>query len=177
MVTQYLIVPGVTNSSENHWQSRWEREYPDRFRRIQQAEWDKPVCSDWIAKIETDVQAVGPENIVLVAHSLGCPTVAHWAKTFGTKIKGAFLVAPSDCEAETYTFDTKGFAPIPLERLPFPSMVVASTNDEYITLERAVQFADAWGSELINVGEKGHINPGAGFGEWNEGLELLKRLD
>ena len=88
-----------------------------------------------------------------------------------------FRSAPSDCEAPTYTFDTKGFAPIPLEPLPFPSIVVASTNDEYISLERATQFANAWGSDLVNIGAKGHINPGAGFGEWNEGLELLKRLD
>ena len=173
----YLIVPGVTNSSENHWQSRWEREFPDKFRRIEQAEWDTPVCSDWIAKIEADVQTAGPENVVLVAHSLGCIATAQWAKAFGTMIKGAFLAGPSDCEAESYTFDTKGFAPIPLERLPFKSVVVASTTDEYISLERAHQLADAWGSELVNVGAKGHINPGAGFGEWNEGLELLKRLD
>ncbi len=177
MATQYLIVPGVTNSSENHWQSRWEREFPDKFRRIQQTEWDRPVCSDWIAKIETDVQETGWENVILVAHSLGCIAVANWAKEFGTKIKGAFLVGPSDCEAASYRFETKGFAPIPREPLPFPSVVVASTNDQYITLERAVQFADAWGSDLVNVGAKGHINPGAGFGEWNEGLKLLKRLD
>ncbi len=173
----YLIVPGVTNSSENHWQSRWEREFPNKFRRIAQTEWDTPVCSDWIAKIEADVQAAGPENVVLVAHSLGCIATAQWAKAFRTKIKGAFLVGPSDCEAESYTFDTKGFAPIPLERLPFKSVVVASTNDEYISMARARQFADAWGSELFDVGAKGHINVGSGFGEWNEGLELLKRLD
>ena len=173
----YLIVPGVTNSTENHWQSRWEREFPDKFSRIEQVEWDTPVCSDWIAKIEADVQSAGPENVVLVAHSLGCSAVARWAKEFGTQIKGAFLVAPSDCEAESYTFDTKGFAPIPLTRLPFKSLVVASTNDEYVSIERAKYFADAWGSEFVNVGDKAHINPGSGHGEWNEGLELLKRLD
>ena len=175
----YLIVPGITNSSENHWQSRWERNEPERFRRIEQAEWDRPVCSEWVSKIESDVRAAGPENVVLVAHSLGCTAVAHWASRFGTPIKGAFLVAPSDCETEKYrsTFTSDGFAPIPLEKLPFRSLVVASTNDEWVGFERARQFADAWGSGFVSVGEKGHINPGAGFGEWNEGLELLKRLD
>lgn len=172
----YLTVPGVTNSGENHWQSRWEREFPDKFRRIEQDEWDSPVCDDWIARIESEVQKSEPENVVLVAHSLGCAAVAHWSAKFGTMIKGAFLVAPSDCEAETYTFDTKGFAPIPIKRLPFESLVVASSTDQYITLERAKYFADAWGSEFINVGEKGHINAGAGYGEWDEGLDLLKSL-
>ena len=177
MSTLFLTVPGVTNSSENHWQSRWEREFPEKFRRIEQAEWDTPVCSDWIAKIEAYVQAAGPKNVILIAHSLGCTAVAHWAKEFGTQIKGAFLVAPSDCEAGSYSFDTKEFAPIPLTRMPFRSLLVASTNDEYVSVGRAKYFAGAWGSEFVNVGDKGHINVDSGHGEWNEGLELLRRLD
>jgi uncharacterized protein len=176
MKTIYLTVPGVTNSSPQHWQSLWEAEIPDKFRRIEQAEWDTPICDDWIETIEREVQIETQGNVVLVAHSLGCTAVAHWAKKFGTKIKGAFLVAPSDCEAESYNFDTKGFAPIPLEKLPFQSLVIASENDEYVSLKRAKQFADAWESEFINVGAKGHINAVSGFGEWNEGLEILKKL-
>jgi uncharacterized protein len=176
MKTIYLTVPGVTNSSPQHWQSLWEAEFPDKFRRIEQAEWDTPICDDWIETIEREVQIETQGNVVLVAHSLGCTAVAHWAKKFGTKIKGAFLVAPSDCEAESYNFDTKGFAPIPLEILPFQSLVIASENDEYVSLKRAKQFADAWESEFINVGAKGHINAVSGFGEWNEGLEILKKL-
>ena len=178
-MTLYLTVPGITNSSENHWQSRWEREWPDRFRRIEQAEWNTPKVEDWIAKIESDVQAARPEIVVLIAHSLGCIAAAHWSRKYGTRIKGALLVAPSDCETEKYrgTFDSKGFDPVPLDRLPFRSVVVASTNDEWVSLERAKQFADEWGSEFVDVGEKGHINPGSGYGDWDEGLELLKRLD
>jgi predicted alpha/beta hydrolase family esterase len=177
MKTIYLTVPGVTNSSPQHWQSLWEKEFPEQFQRIEQKEWNTPVCADWIETIEAEVQKANPETVVLVAHSLGCTAVANWAQNFGTKIKGALLVAPSDCEAESYNFDTKGFAPISLDALPFKSLVVASSNDEYVSLARAQQFADAWGSEIINIGAKGHINFGAGFGEWNEGLELLKKLD
>lgn len=178
MSTIYLTVPGITNSSENHWQSRWEREWPEKFLRIEQTEWDAPDVNDWIEKIESDVQANSPESVVLVAHSLGCTAVAHWAKRYATSIKGALLVAPSDCETEKYrsTFRSDGFDPLPLDKLPFRSIVVASTNDEWVAFDRAKQFASAWGSEFVDVGEKGHINPGSGYGEWNEGLELLKRL-
>lgn len=177
MKTVYLTVPGVTNSSPEHWQSLWEKQFPENFRRIEQTEWNSPVCDDWTAAIETEVRKESPENVVLVAHSLGCTAVAQWARRYGTKIKGAFLVAPSDLEAPNYNFDTKGFAPIPLERLPFKSLVVASSNDEYVSLERAKQFADAWGSELINVGAKGHINANSGYGEWQQGTELLTALN
>ncbi len=177
MAIIYLIVPGVTNSSPGHWQSLWEKEFTAKFRRIEQTEWDAPVCDDWTAAIETEVQKETPARVVLVAHSLGCTAVVQWAKRFGTHISGALLVAPSDCEAATYTFDTKGFAPIPLLKLPFPSLVVASTDDEYVSLARAAEFAAAWGSELVNIGAKGHINLDAGYGEWAEGLEILKKLD
>ena len=134
-MTTYLTVPGVTNSGPQHWQSLWEREFPDKFRRIEQTNWDTPTCDDWIETIEREVQKSEPENVILIAHSLGCTTIAHWAKRFGTKIKGAFLVAPSDVEATSYTFDTKGFAPIPLDKLSFQSLVVASENDEYVSIE------------------------------------------
>ena len=177
MKSIYLTVPGVTNSSPAHWQSLWEKQFPEKFRRIEQVEWDTPVCDEWIAKIESEVKNESLEKVVLIAHSLGCMAVAQWAKKYGTQIKGGLLVAPSDIEAPTYTFDTKGFAPIPLEKLPFKSVVIASENDEYVSIKRAKQFATAWGSEFVNVGEKGHINANSGFGEWNEGLELLKRLD
>ncbi|CAN5424062.1 alpha/beta hydrolase [soil metagenome] len=179
MATIYLTVPGITNSGEDHWQSRWERQCPERFRRILQKEWDEPAVDDWISTIEANVQEAGPENVVLAAHSLGCVAVAHWSGKYGTRIKGAFLVGPSDCETDKYggTFSSTGFAPIPLESLAFPSLVVASTNDEWVAFDRAKYFADAWGSQFANVGDKGHINASSGFGEWTEGLELLKKLD
>ena len=123
-------------------------------------------------------QALASEDlrtVVLIAHSLGCVTVAHWAAQYGHLIKGALLVAPSDVDTAHYrAFPTTGFGPMPLQPLPFPSKVVASTTDEWVTLERAQQFAQAWGSELVNIGDAGHINAASGHGPWPDGLELLR---
>ncbi|QIL42586.1 hypothetical protein G7074_09910 [Pedobacter sp. HDW13] len=58
----------------------------------------------------------------------------------------------------------------------FKTIVVTSANDEWVTLERATFFAQHWGSELINIGNAGHINADSGFGVWPEGLEILKAL-
>ncbi len=176
MATRYLIIPGVTNSGPGHWQTIWEKLFPDKFLRVQQSDWDSPVCDDWTAAIEREVREGATENVVLVAHSLGCTTVAQWARNYNTKIKGALLVAPSDVEAPTYRFDTTGFGPIPLGKLPFKSVVVGSANDEYVSIDRAKKFARFWGSEFIDAGAKGHINADAGFGAWPEGLKLLERL-
>lgn len=176
MTTRFLNVPGITNSGPRHWQTLWEQQFPNVFRRIEQVNWDTPVCDEWIAEIEKQVRFEGPEKVVLTAHSLGCTAVAHWAKRYGTKIKGAMLVAPSDCEAPSYSFESTGFTPIPMEPLPFPSLVVASLDDRYVSPVRALAFANAWNSEYVEIGRAGHINGDSGHGEWPEGRVLLRRV-
>jgi len=175
----YLTIPGITNSSEGHWQSIWERQFPAQFERIQQGNWDTPDVADWVDRIDEYVSRDTAAEIVLVAHSLGCVAVNHWAGKYGRKIGGALLVAPSDCETTKYrdTFASTGFDPIPLAPLPFRSVVAASTNDEWVAFDRAQMFANAWNSELVDVGGKGHINGSAGYGQWDDGLELLKRFE
>ena len=170
-----LIIPGLGNSGPQHWQSLWENKF--NFTRIEQLDWETPFCSDWIGTINNEIKKHEAANVILVGNSLACTAIAYWAYKFDIKIKGALLVGPSDTEADTYPPGTTGFKPVPLFNLPFKSIVVASTNDYYVRFERAKLFADSWGSELINIGDAGHINVSSGFGGWDEGLEILKRLD
>lgn len=142
--------------------------------RVNQFEWDKPASKDWIETIDGTLAGYDLADVILIGHSLGCTAIANWAKEYQKKIKGALLVAPSDLEAPRYTFDTVGFDHVPLDKLHFKSIVVASSNDEWVPLERARFFAENWGSEFINIGNAGHINSASGFGEWPMGLEILK---
>ena len=168
-----FIVPGLGNSGPDHWQTHFERTNPD-FTRIEQREWNTPDRTEWVETLEQALAGEDLSRVVLVAHSLGCATVAHWAAQYGHCIKGALLVAPSDVETAHYAaFPTTGFGPMPLQRLPFPSKLVMSQNDEWTTPARARQFAEAWGSELVDIGEAGHINVASGYGPWPAGLELL----
>ncbi|MBT1699696.1 alpha/beta hydrolase [Fulvivirgaceae bacterium PWU4] len=66
---------------------------------------------------------------------------------------------------------------MPLERIPFKTITVTSTDDFYVTPERARFFANAWKSELITLENAGHINALSSLGEWSFGLELLQKLD
>ena len=63
-----------------------------------------------------------------------------------------------------------------MARLPFRSIVVASRDDQYITMDRAREYAAAWGSELVDLGDAGHINAASGLGTWAVGYGLLQRL-
>jgi predicted alpha/beta hydrolase family esterase len=91
-----LIIPGYTNSGPTHWQTRWENKLATA-RRVEQAEWAKPVKDDWVQRLVEEVNA-STRPVVLVAHSLGVATAIHAIPLFKKKIAGAFLVAPPEVE-------------------------------------------------------------------------------
>ena len=173
VTTRILTVPGLWNSGPQHWQTHWESQSSNVVR-VQQRDWDRPDRAEWVRTLQSAIAAQA-EPVVLAAHSLGCCLVAQWATdTGGAGVRGAFLVAPSDVEAPHYPEEGRSFDAMPLARLPFPSLVVASTNDEYVSLDRARTFAGAWGSELVTIGAAGHINSASGHGPWEQGQRLLR---
>ena len=171
-----INIPGLRNSSTQHWQSIWENEMPNEFFRVNQKNWERPDCDTWIKKIELDLQQLSHKNLILIGHSIGCMAIIKWHERFQRQIKGALLVAPSDSESETYPKYITGFSPIPKTVLPFPSIVVGSTNDHVTTLERTRIFSENWGSRLVMLEKAGHIEPKSGFGNWPQGLELVHEL-
>lgn len=174
-----LIVPGYTNSGPEHWQTRWQSKL-STARRVEQAEWSKPVREDWTANIVEAVNAA-ERPVVLVAHSLGVPAMIHGISEFKTPVAGAFLVAPPDvANPDIRPRHLMTFGPYPRDPLPFPSITIASRNDPYCAFEVAEDIAGAWGSKFIDAGEAGHLNAEAGFGPWPEGsmtfAQFLSRL-
>lgn len=175
MQSNYIFtIPGLYNSGPQHWQTHWENQYG--FTRINQQNWEEPICSDWIKTIDETISSYPLDKVILIGHSLACCTIVAWAAAYNRIIKGALLVGPSDTEAPDYPTGTRGFMPMPLNRLPFPSIIIASSNDEYVSMERATYFANCWGSELVNAGALGHINSSSGLGSWPEGYTQLKKL-
>lgn len=184
-----LIVPGWSSSGADHWQSRWERNL-STARRVEQDDWIRPDKRRWVERLIAEVSA-STRPAVLVAHSLGVAAVVHAASELHEgRVAGAFLVAPADVDhagewpvtqGEIFSSCESGFAPLPEAPLPFPAVVVASSNDPYCRLERAERLAAAWGARLIEAGAAGHINTHSGHGPWPEGLlhlgGFLKQLD
>ena len=174
-MTNYLIVPGYGNSGPEHWQTHFENTLPN-CTRINQENWDEPVMNDWVKNIDYAVRQFDPETVVLISHSMGGIAIAHWAKQHTLKIKGAMIVAPPDLENPFLDLPIENFTPIPTSKLPFPSILVASTNDHWASKEKSIEFAENWGSKLHFIGDAGHINSDSGHSTWTEGLELLKSV-
>jgi len=170
-----LILPGLGDSGPGHWQRRWA----DRIataRIVAQDDWLHPRREDWTAAISAAI-AASTRPVVLIAHSLGVSALVHAARDIGDgKVRGALLVAPPDHEADTIPPEVHSFASVPRDPLPFPSLLVASTDDPWCSVERAADFAACWGSDLHLAGPAGHINLASGHGPWPEGLLMLTRL-
>lgn len=140
-------------------------------------DWDRPALDDWVAALDAAIGSGPPA--VLAAHSLGCLAVIHRTDRVGGSaagIESALLVAPPDAEREDAPPEIARFAPIPTRRLPFTTIVVASRTDPWIDFDRARELARAWGAELVDAGDAGHVNTDAGFGPWPAGKTLLAGL-
>ena len=175
---EYLIVPGWHGSPEDHWQSHWQRTLQGS-QRVEQSDWLLPQRPEWVAELHRCVMSA-EKPVVLIAHSLGCPTVAHWAGQAPDealqRVIGALLVAPADPERADCPEPLRNFAPVPVGPLPFPSVLVGSDNDAAASAERARAIGDAWGSEVSILSGVGHINAASGHHRWEEGLTYLYRL-
>lgn len=163
-----LVVPGLRGSGPRHWQTLWQRRFP-QFLRVQQDDWSAPDLDRWARRIvETALEL--DEPALVVAHSFGCLAAVR-AETFQSNlIAGALLVAP----ANPQRFGVE--QALPQVPLLFPSTVVASGDDPWMPLPLARQWAADWGSEFIDLGRKGHINADSGLGEWAEGQQLMHQL-
>ncbi|AYC30957.1 alpha/beta hydrolase [Pseudomonas cavernae] len=175
---RYLILPGWQGSPDEHWQSHWLRSLPNA-QWVAQADWQQPQRGDWVAALERAV-AAEPTPAILIAHSLGCITVAHWAANAPPasrrRVRGALLVAPADVERPGCPEPLRNFAPIPSALLPFPSQVVGSDNDAAASVPRVLELARLWGAETALLGDAGHINVKSGHRRWEQGFAHLFRL-
>jgi predicted alpha/beta hydrolase family esterase len=176
MNPKLLILTGLGDSGENHWQSYWLRKFENSTKLIQD-NWDEPQLKNWLTNLNETILKLDTPT-VLVAHSLAVSMVMHWASAnSNSNIIGALLIAPADVDSPEHTPEvTWNFAPIPSLKLNFPSIVISSENDPYISIERAKYLAEKWGSDFVNVGQKGHINSESNLEYWEEGQLILKQL-
>jgi uncharacterized protein len=165
-----LIIPGFEGSGPEHWQTRWADKI-GTARVVELPSLHAPRRDAWVEALLGTVDAC-KRPVILVPHSLGVHAVVHAAARLDpAKVKGAFMVCPpSDTEILGIEAIDMKFAPTPRNPLPFPSVLIASSNDKLCPILDAEEWAYAWGSAFTNAGDSGHINTASGHGPWPEGL-------
>ncbi|MGL6069965.1 RBBP9/YdeN family alpha/beta hydrolase [Craterilacuibacter sp.] len=169
----FLIQPGWNDSAPEHWQSHWQQLLGAQ--RVCNRDWALPLRSDWLSGLHQAI-AKARKPVVVIAHSLGCITVAHYAQLYPQAIAAALLVAPADVERADAPAPLQNFAPAPLAELPFPARVVASRNDPFCPAARAQEMASHWNVPIQWLDDAGHINVASGHYQWQEGLASLEAL-
>lgn len=180
----FLIVPGLRDHVEEHWQTLLARQLPKSVT-VPPLEHDKLSRAARVEALNSTLAGIeGP--VVIIAHSAGCITTVHWALQHAQqagRVQAALLATPADLEnpmpAGYPTVDqlqSNGWAPIPRQSLPFKTLVAASRNDPLAQLSRIEDLAADWKAELVDLGEVGHLNPASGYGPWDGVHALLKQL-
>ncbi|MFI6939088.1 RBBP9/YdeN family alpha/beta hydrolase [Streptomyces sp. NPDC050418] len=174
----YVFIPGIDGSDEQHWQTLWEQESGPAAVRIAPASWSAPDRSDWIAAVQNAYDRFPSDEVVLVAHSLGCWAAADWLTgTAPDRVRAALLVAPPDPEGPAFPREAAStFLASAARPLPCPALVVGSPDDPYCTAEMATHFAHQWKADLHLTDGGGHLNSASGLGTWPEGRRLLTGL-
>ena len=178
-----LIVPGLRDHVEAHWQTLLAAQLP-QVHTVPPMGREVLDCARRVQAIEAAMVAIeGP--VVIVAHSGGCVMVAHWAHTsqHAHRVVGALLATPPDFDQpmpEGYptlaALHAGGWLPVPRSPLPFPSLVATSDNDPLAAHDRVLALAQDWDSETVDLGAVGHLTPASGYGEWPMAQTLIARL-
>ncbi|MBO3275673.1 RBBP9/YdeN family alpha/beta hydrolase [Pseudomonas schmalbachii] len=177
-----LIVPGLRDHVPEHWQTLLAARLL-KVRSVPPLEDNKLSLDARVEAIQRELEQIdGP--VILVAHSAGVLMVAHWAARYSRPIKGALLATPPDLDATwpanyptPEALREHGWSPLPRQPLPFPSLVAASANDHLASLDAVRRLAEDWEGTLVELGEVGHLNPAAGYGDWPDADEFIRMLD
>lgn len=173
-----LMLPGLGGSGLDHWQHHWAQSYSNSAT-ISVSDWNAPDLDEWLDAVD-EAASRTQGGLVLVAHSLGCALAAQWVARSPQalrRLEGVMMVAPADVDDPAYTPDcTRGFGPMPMIDLGCKVVTVTSSDDPYVSVERASAFNEAWNGLRVDVGDKGHINGRSGLGEWADGKVILAEL-
>ncbi|MES2228342.1 MAG: alpha/beta hydrolase [Pseudomonadota bacterium] len=165
-----LVIPGLNDSGPTHWQTWLQAHFSRRAVRVEQDEWASPDLTLWSQRIEMTLARHPCSRWVAAAHSFGCLALLRHLARGGTGVQSALLVAPAD----PAKFGVA--AELPQALLPIPSVLLASETDPWMKFESACAWARVWGSQLISLGDAGHINAEAGFGPLPQAKTLVEQM-
>ena len=173
-----LYLPGYGNSLQGHWQRIWFENDKNGIW-VEQKSWGFPERNAWLSTLNEIVDSID-EPFTIIAHSLGCLLYTDWLTQYqGDKLAGVFLAGIPDSEKDSFPEAISNFQnPSNNEAYSkIPTVLIASEDDPYATIEFSTKTAQTLNSKFINIGKRGHINHESGLDNWEDGKKILESLE
>jgi predicted alpha/beta hydrolase family esterase len=165
-----LVIPGLNDSGPAHWQSWLQAHFGRHAVRVEQDDWASADLTRWSQRIEMTLARYPGSRWVAAAHSFGCLALLRYLAQGGEGVQSVLLVAPAD----PAKFGVAG--KLPQSPLAIPSVLLASETDPWMRFESACAWVRVWGSQLVSLGDAGHINTEAGFGPLPQARSIVGQM-
>lgn len=154
-------LPDTADDLSGRWRRQWDSIHGGFFG-VDLTASDAPHRDFLIERLNTEFHRID-RPVVLIAHGIGCMPLAWWAE-YGDpasieRIIGALLIEPPDVDRPGRHPWLSRFGACSRTPLPFPSFVVASSDDPRSPIRTAMSLAADWGSSFACAGHKGRLNP------------------
>lgn len=164
-----FLVHGWEGRPDNHWFPWLSWELKARgfeVHALSMPHPEQPKVAEWVATLK---DAVGRpnENTYFVGHSLGCVAVVRYIVQLAKKAQVGGCVFVAGFSGNLTIPEIEEFYSLPLDmekaRIHCSKFVaIFSDNDEYVPMERSLEFQKALGAKAILERGKGHFSKGDG---------------
>ncbi len=180
MKKRVVIVHGYGGAPEGCWKPWLKKELEAQGFDVSvplMPDTDYPKLSPWLAKLN-EVIGNPDENLFLIGHSLGTPTILQYLSRLseGVKIGGTIFVAGLPSFPEIKDDVGEFFAEEKIKQAKNHCdkfAVIYSNGDEHVSIERAKQFSQNLEAQEIFIQDKGHFSDDDQVFELPEALEVI----
>lgn len=142
---------------------------------------NNPLCSEWVAEIARHVERNQDDEIYLVGHSLGAPTILHYLEQAKPETRIAGVVLVSGPSEKISSEKATGFlqTPIDFEKVTKKVShfaVIHGDDDPVVPIANGGFLAEKLHCDLHIVHEGKHLNGSAGWLTLPQCLEALKEM-
>ena len=181
---KFFIIHGVYGSPKENWFPWLKKELENQGYEAVVPKFPTPIdqsLESWLRTIKKYEDKINKET-VMIGHSLGAAFILNYLEQTERKIKSAVLVAGffqllnSPYDAINKTFVDKDFNWKKIKENCGKFFVVASDNDDFISMEISRQLSLNLNAKLNIINKGGHLNAKAGYKEFPFLIDLVKTI-
>ena len=176
MNKKVLILHGLGGSDYPHWQACLAADLIKQHYVVSFPAFpfrDNPKLNEWKECLKKEINHFKPD--IIVCHSLANVLWFHTCDELDIIIEKLMLVAPVSRNRVVEAASTFYPYPIAKDLKAKEVLMLASTNDPYMSEEEALDLKELLNVEINVLKDAGHINADSGFGSHDFALDWLRK--